>query len=229
MCGRYVLSQPAEVLDEYFEVDPSASPEGGIEPRYNIAPTQEAPIVRSDGERRTLSLARWGLVPYWAKDSKIGNRLINARSETAGTKPAYREALRRRRCLVPADGFYEWKKVGKARQPYLFRHRAGLPLGIAGLWERWHDGPLTLETFTLLTTAANEVLAPIHDRMPVILEPASYGDWLDPRSDDPAVLQPLLAPCGVDVLEAVPVSSRVNDPANDDPACIEPIAMLFEI
>lgn len=234
MCGRYVLTQPAEVLDEYFEVSPEAAPEAAeavsaFGPRYNIAPTQEAPIVRADGERRTLSLARWGLVPYWAEDAKIGNRLINARSETAGSKPAFREALRRRRCLVPADGFYEWKKVGKSRQPYLFRPRDGHPLGLAGLWERWHDGPLTLESFTLLTTEANETLEPIHDRMPVILPPASFARWLDPANENPEELVPLLAPCPADLLESLPVSTLVNDPTNEGAALIDRLPTLFDL
>jgi putative SOS response-associated peptidase YedK len=233
MCGRYVLSQPVEVIAEYFGVDPEAGPGAGVaqglEPRYNIAPTQEAPIVRAGPLGRTLSLARWGLVPYWAEDASIGNRLINARSETADAKPAYREALRRRRCLVPADGFYEWKKVGRARQPFLFRPPAGHLVAIAGLWERWHDGPLTLETYTLLTTDANETVAPIHDRMPVLLEPVAFGRWLDPALRDPAELADLLVPSPAGKLEAVAVSTRVNDPANDDPACLEPLPTLFEI
>jgi len=194
MCGRYVLSQPAEVIAEYFEVDPEAGLGAGLaqglEPRYNIAPTQEAPIVRNEAGGRTLSLARWGLVPYWAEAASIGNRLINARSETADAKPAYRQALRRRRCLVPASGFYEWKKVGRARHPFYFRPPNGGLLAIAGLWERWHDGPLSLETFTLLTTDANQILAPIHDRMPVILDRRAFEPWLDPEVTSPSAAPP---------------------------------------
>jgi putative SOS response-associated peptidase YedK len=226
MCGRYTLSSPGDMIAEVFDlVD---VPE--VLPRYNLAPTQEAAVVRitAPGAPRTLARLRWGLIPTWAKDPSIGNRMINARAESVGEKPAYRDSFRRRRCLVPADGFYEWKRVGKGKQPYLIRRRDRRPFGFAGLWSAWHapdaapDAP-PRETFTILTTSPNELMHDIHDRMPVILGHADFAAWLDPANRDTAGLQALLVPCPPDGWEAVPVSTRVNSPAHDAADCIEPL------
>ncbi len=230
MCGRYTLSSPGEVVAEVFDlVD---VPE--VLPRYNLAPTQEAAVVRvpAPGAPRQLARLRWGLIPAWAKDPAIGNRMINARAESAGEKPAYRDSFRRRRCLVPADGFYEWKRVGKGKQPYLIRRRDRRPFAFAGLWSAWHaphppntaPDALPRETFTILTTSPNDLMHGIHDRMPVILDRADFAAWLDPGNRDAAALQALLVPAPADDWEAVPVSTRVNSPAHDAADCIEPLA-----
>jgi len=222
MCGRYALLSSTELLVELFALS-GAVPK--LEPRYNIAPTQLAPVVRRAPQGRRLDLLRWGLVPSWARDASIGARMINARSETAAGKPAFGEALARRRCLVPADGFFEWRKTGRVRQPYFIRRRDGAPCALAGLWERWSAaGGETIESFTVLTTTPNALVEPLHDRMPVIIEPADFERWLDLDEPDPARLRPLLGPLPAEQMEAHPVSRRVNSPAHDDPACIEPIS-----
>lgn len=219
MCGRFAFYTPAEAVTRLFSVEPFED----LEPRYNIAPTQPAPVVRrtADGGRK-LSLLRWGLIPFWAKDPAIGNRMINARAETVSSKPAFRQPFRHRRCLVLADGFYEWQKTGEGKTPWFITHAAGEPFAMAGLWESWNgsdEGPL--ETFTILTTAANERLAPIHHRMPVILDVDAAGVWLDPGSD-PANLGDALASADATPFDAVVVSRRVNSPANEGPELIEP-------
>jgi putative SOS response-associated peptidase YedK len=191
-------------------------------PRYNIAPSQPVAVVRQTAEgKRELVKLRWGLVPSWAKDVSVGNQLINARSETAATKPAFRAAMRQRRCLVPTDGFYEWKKVGRQKQPYFIRRADDKPFAFAGLWERWSDAEgRPLETCTILTTDANELLRPLHDRMPVIVEPADYSTWLDPAQTDSDRFRPLFASLTSEQLISSPVSTHVNSPANDDEACL---------
>jgi putative SOS response-associated peptidase YedK len=223
MCGRYTLSTPSDLLRELYELESVEE----LQPRFNIAPTQEAPVIRLDAEKqvRQLDLLRWGLIPFWAKDRSIGNRMINARAETVAEKPAYRASFRKKRCLVVADGFYEWQATGGPKQPYFFHRGDGEPFLIAGLWDRWQkgDGP-PVETFTILTTGANEVVAPIHDRMPVILDEASYDTWLDPRLDDTALLSRVLVPAPPTLLVSVPVSTYVNSPANEGPKCVEPLA-----
>jgi putative SOS response-associated peptidase YedK len=177
------------------------------------------------GDRRELILVRWGLVPYWADDPKIGNRLINARAESIEKMRAFREAYRRRRCLVPADGFFEWRKVGKRRQPLLFRRRDRAPFAFAGLWERWQQPEVgVLRSCTIVTCPPNALVAPVHDRMPVILAQAEHDAWLSPETDG----RTLLRPCPADWLEVIPVSSRVNSPANDDPDCLAPPAGTAE-
>jgi putative SOS response-associated peptidase YedK len=223
MCGRYLLTTPVDALAQLFRF----SERPNLGPRYNIAPTQDVPIVRlARGiDRRELILVRWGLVPYWADDPKIGNRLINARAESIEAMRAFREAYRRRRCLVPADGFFEWRKVGKRRQPLLFRPRDCAPFAFAGLWERWQQpGGGVLRSCTIVTCAANALVATVHDRMPVILAAADHGGWLNPEIDGRA----LLRPCPADWLEAIPVSERVNSPAHDDPECLAPPVDGFE-
>ena len=203
-----------------------------LRPRYNVAPSQDVAVVLAAGEGRTLAMLRWGLIPAWAKDQAIGHKLINARSETAAEKPSFRSAFRARRCLIPADGFYEWRREGKTRQPWLFGLRGGAPFAFAGLWERWtvpEDAALTgslaerspgdeVETCTILTTAANETVAPVHGRMPVILPGDTYGPWLEGK--DVA-----LAPYPADDMTAHPVSALVNRPTNDDPRCVEPVSL----
>jgi putative SOS response-associated peptidase YedK len=228
-----------------FELPPFAA-------RFNIAPTQPVPVVRMRPAGRELVWLRWGLVPSWAKDPAIGNRLINARAETAAEKPAFRAALRRRRCLVAADGFYEWQKqqAGRAKQPYFIRLRDDRPFAFAGLWETWEakkgTGPICaqhpeghlgkldlspfpprLETCTLLTTDANDLIRPLHDRMPVIIAANAYDAWLDPATEDPRQLAALLVPYPSDAMEAYPVGGLVNNPKNDSAGCIEPAAGHF--
>lgn len=236
MCGRYVLRIPLELLRRAFGVDGSDLFAGrlDLEPRFNIAPTQSVPIVRGAGGRtveilrageggRELVMARWGLVPAWAKEASIGSRMINARAEGIADKPAFRAAFRSRRCVVPASGFYEWQRRESGRkQPYLIRRADGAPIGFAGLWEAWRD-PATgeqLTTCAIVTCPPNEVMAELHDRMPVILDPADYAAWLEAPA--PAAAD-LLRPCPAEWLEAVPVSTRVNSPANDDAGLIEPV------
>ncbi len=222
MCGRYTLSSPTDLLTDLFELD--SAPE--LVPRYNIAPTQEAPVVRlAEESGRTLELLRWGLVPFWAKDPAIGNRMINARSETVAEKPAYRSSFKKRRCLVVADGFYEWQKTGGPKQPWFFRLQGGQPFALAGLWDRWDKGEGdSIETFAILTTEPNELLAPVHNRMPVVLAPKEVGTWLDPTIEDPAKLTPLLDAFPAGEMEGYAVSTFVNSPGNDSPRCIEPIS-----
>ncbi len=225
MCGRFTLRAPAGVVAEEFGllgVEP-------LRPRYNIAPTQPVAAIRrspkSADAPRQLAMLRWGLVPSWATDPQIGNRLINARAETVAEKPAFRAALRRRRCLVAADGFFEWRGVGAARQHYFIHLVDDRPFGFAGLWELW-EGPdhTVLETCALITTEANARVASIHDRMPVILSPDEYALWLDPAMQDPKQLLPLLRPYPSDAMAAHPVSTYVNNPRHDDARCVAPAA-----
>lgn len=232
MCGRFTLRTPESVLVEQFRVD-SIPP---LSPRYNIAPTQEVGTVRApQPAQREFVWMSWGLVPRWAKDPSIASQMINARAETAAEKPAFRDAFRRRRCLIIADGFYEWKKTsGRIKQPYYIRMKDDRPFAFAGLWERWGGGatsdagndarhePRQLESCTILTTHANDLLADLHDRMPVILGPADYDRWLDAGTTDPEALKYLLEPYPSDELIAEPVSTRVNNVKHDDADCIKP-------
>jgi putative SOS response-associated peptidase YedK len=221
MCGRYMLTTPVDALRQMFLFTERPN----LAPRYNIAPTQEVPIVRPtrDGAGRELIMVRWGLVPYWADDPKIGNRLINARRESVARTAAFREAYQRRRCLVPADGFFEWQKDGRTRQPLVVRRKDQAPFAFAGLWERWpQPGGGVLRSCTIITCPANELIAPVHDRMPVILATEDYERWLDPsRADGRELLEPYPAA----ELEAFPVNPRVNSPQYDDPECIAPLAV----
>ncbi|HSW36283.1 MAG TPA: SOS response-associated peptidase [Candidatus Limnocylindrales bacterium] len=219
MCGRFALATEGYILEMLFQLDVRAD----FQPRYNIAPSQEILAMRLDQHHgnRELAWFKWGLVPFWAKDTSISGRLINARSETADAKPAFREAYKRRRLLIPASGFYEWKKEKEGKRPYYICAKDGSLFALAGLWERWGKGDPPLESCTILTTAANALLAPIHDRMPVILLPEAYDRWLDPETTS-ANLADLLAPCPAEMLTAFPVSHRVNRPANDTPDLIMP-------
>ena len=194
------------------------------EPRFNIAPTQTAPIVREEEEcGRVARLCRWGLVPYWAKDRSIGDRLINARSETVAEKPAYRESFERRRCLVIADGFYEWRREGRHKQPFYFSRPSGEPFAIAGLWDRWRGAEAPVDSFTLLTTDANREVASVHHRMPVVLESESWDGWLDPsRPGSPDMMSRLHPPADGHFVSRA-VSTWVNSPHNDGPRCVEAV------
>lgn len=220
MCGRFTLLTPSKTLAEQFELpDMPALP-----PRYNIAPSQSVAAVRQspDDGGRELVWLRWGLVPFWAKELDIGARMINARSETVVQKPAFRAAFRQRRCLVLADGFYEWQKQAGGKQPFFIRLADGRPFAFAGLWEHW-DGPEgAVESCTILTTEPNDLVRPLHNRMPIILPPADYALWLDRSVQEPRLLQPLLRPFSTQDMMAYPVSLWVNSPQNDGPRCIEP-------
>jgi putative SOS response-associated peptidase YedK len=220
MCGRLNLTASGSELAEIFGLDEIPN----VSPRYNIAPMQPIAVVRVDpkGGRRRLDTLRWGLVPSWEKDPAVGNRMINARIESAASKPAFREAFQRHRCLIPTNGFYEWEDRNGVKQAFVIRRKDGHLFAFAGLWDRWDRGE-PLETCTILTTEPNEVVRPIHDRMPLILPPEAYELWLDPREDKVGALKRLLGPTSVEDLVAVPISSRVNSPENDDPEVLEPI------
>lgn len=223
MCGRFSLGVDAKTLAAQFDLFETPA----WTPRYNIAPTQEILVVVQDPTtaRRQARRHRWGLVPSWAKDPAIGSQLINAQAETAATKPAFRAAFRKRRCLILADGFFEWKKENRHKQPYCIRLLDGRPFAFAGLWEHW-EGPegKAIASCTILTATPNDLLRPLHHRMAVILPSSEYGRWLDPRIQDPGGLQPLLRPYPADEMTAYPVSTVVNSPANDGPGCLEPLS-----
>ena len=220
MCGRFTLiSSVADLQLRFgFAMEPAE-----VRPRYNLAPTQSVLTVVNDGMRRG-ELMRWGLVPSWAKDIKIGNRMINAVSETAPTKPAFRSAFRRRRCLVLADGFFEWRREGKKRVPLYLTKESGEPMGFAGLWENWQspEGEW-IRSCTILTTAANSFIEPVHNRMPVILSAETEPLWLDPLTENPASLEPLLLPAPPELLIVREVSPVVNNARSEGPDCITPV------
>jgi len=247
MCGRFTLTSPIDEVAEYFRVLEGGWPQAAERPpRYNIAPTQPVACVRQPAEGgREIVEMRWGLIPYWAEDPAIGNRMINARAETLATRSAYKEPFRRRRCLVVADGFYEWRKEPGGKQPYYVYMADKKPFGFAGLWDRWRpragrleglgdperaaeqlsaDG--RLESCAIVTGEPNELLEPIHDRMPVIVAPEHWEAWLDPELDEPESLQEILRTYPAERMRAHPVSTHVNKPANDDPECIRPLAKL---
>jgi putative SOS response-associated peptidase YedK len=238
MCGRFVSVSSPQLLVDRFGVEESTV--GDREPDYNVTPRALVPIVRErrrrgaeaddGGPMRVLSLVRWGLVPSWAESPALGDKLINARAESVVDKPAFKSAFRRRRCIVPADAFYEWRPGARGssarppRQPYLIHRRDGDPLAFAGLWEIWRDPAVAdddapgawLRTCAIVTTRANDVVAPIHDRMPVVLGEADWDDWLDPANADVARLEALLRPAPDEWFEIYPVSTRVNRPENND-------------
>ncbi len=222
MCGRFAFYTPAEAVAAMFD----AEPVGQLVPSYNIAPTQAAPVIRlgEDG-RRTLGGIRWGLVPFWAKDPAIGNRMINARAETLADKPAFRNAFRKRRCLVLADGFYEWQKTADGKTPWFISPAAGGPLAMAGMWERWreNDDAPPMDTCTIITTRPNAMMSAVHNRMPAILSGPAREQWLN-QTTDVATLTGLLEPVSDELLKAVPVSRRVNSPANNDPSLIQALS-----
>jgi putative SOS response-associated peptidase YedK len=254
MCGRYTIRLLQPIIDMFGVPLPGDFPPD-FPARYNVAPTEDVPVVRAApspasegavtqgragdnaGKPVRIDLLHWGLVPSWAEDPSVGNRMINARAETAATKPAFRDAMRRRRCLIPADGFYEWRKLADAapdsdapakgkrkpavrKQPYLFRMKGDKPFAFGGLWDTWWRDGKKLESFTILTTTPNELVAPVHDRMPVIVARADFARWLDPARNATDV-QDLLRPYDAAEMEAVPVGRHVNSPGNDDPRCVE--------
>jgi putative SOS response-associated peptidase YedK len=233
MCGRFSQYSPVSDLVSRFEVDETALDATGRRARYNVAPTQQALIVASsaDGATRRLGEMRWGLVPRWAKDPSIGNRMINARTDKVATSNAYRAAFAKRRCLVPVDGFFEWAKPAegapdakRAKTPFHIHTPDRTPLALAGLWETWYDAEeRPLRTFTILTGDANRFMAPIHHRMPVVVAPADWETWLAPTPLDEAEAARLLAPAADDLLVADEVATLVNRPANDSAEIIVPV------
>ncbi len=220
MCARYTLSADSEAIQQAFALD-SAANWGG--PRYNIAPTQQVAVI-TDRQPKALSLFKWGLVPMWAKDPKIGSRMINARSETAHEKASFRSAFRRRRCLIPADGYYEWARQSGRKMPVYIQHAQRDIFAFAGLWESWEDPQGNrLHTCAILTTEANARIRRIHQRMTVIIEPADYDLWLAPRELTPGEWQPLMAGARAEQLTYYEVSTQVNYVRNDHPALITPV------
>lgn len=221
MCGRFTLRVSPEQIADLFSLD--ATPP--VAPRYNIAPTQPVLAIREDygGNGREATFLNWGLIPFWAKDPSIGSRMINARSETAAEKPSFRAAFKYRRCIIPADGFYEWQKVAGGKQPQLIGMADGALFGLAGLWERWEQDGSAIESCTILTTEPNELLAPIHNRMPVILHPEDYDEWLDRSIQKADPLLHLMRPFPAELMDHRPVSTHVNNPRNEDPACVAPL------
>jgi putative SOS response-associated peptidase YedK len=219
MCGRYRLSRRKQLIEEYFD---TAAWEEDWQPRYNIAPTQPVPVIRQHPKEpvRQISLMRWGLIPHWAKEPSIATSTINAKSETAAAKPAFRDPLKFRRCLIPADGFYEWKRTVKAKQPFSFEIEDGELFAFAGLWAGWKDASGNwIKTCSILTTTPNALTATVHDRMPVILDPESYDLWVDPGMQNVAAISELLKPYDASQMQLYPVSSRVNHVTNDDEEC----------
>jgi putative SOS response-associated peptidase YedK len=221
MCGRYLLISPVEAMRRFFDV-------GGLlnlPPRYNVAPTQDAPVLRLDKEgHRELIQMRWGLVPSWAKDLSEGARAINARAESVATKSTFRDAFLRRRCLIPTDGFFEWEKKGKVRQPWWIAPAEGGLMALAGVWERWRspEGGI-VRTYAVITTDANELVLRLHDRMPVVVPPEDFPAWLD-RATPPDQLKNIMRPYPSERITAHPVSRRLNDVRNDDLDCIAPVS-----
>jgi putative SOS response-associated peptidase YedK len=221
MCGRYTLKTPAQEWLPLFDLPVDQFGDAPPRPRFNIAPTQQVITIRANAEgKRSVAEARWGLVPFWAKDESIGSRMINARSETIAEKPAFRAAFKSRRCLIVTDGFFEWKVYGKAKQPYYFRLARPRVFAFAGLWERWDKGKSPMESCTIITTSANHTMAGFHERMPVILSAADYALWLDPEFHDTSMLASKLVPLAHDELTAIAVDPIVNNPRNDVPECV---------
>jgi putative SOS response-associated peptidase YedK len=222
MCGRFVQASPFHVIAETFSIQEGAAE---LHPRYNVSPGQDVlAVIRPAGDRANrLAWFRWGLVPSWSKDPSIGNRMINARAETVAEKPGFRTAFQKRRCLVAADGFYEWRRTGKAKSPFYVRLRTGEPMGLAGLYETWASpGGEILKTCTIITTRANALLETVHNRMPVIIPREKQTDWLDPDRQEAESLAGLLEPCPPGGMEMYEVSRAVNFPRNDSPELILP-------
>lgn len=221
MCGRFDLHLPKELLAEILGISILKD----IQPRYNIAPTQQVAVIRTypDGTRH-LDLLKWGLIPSWAKDPSIGSKMINARSETVHEKPAFRNALKYHRCIIPANGFYEWRVVGGKKKPLYVKLKDNSPMLFAGLWDHWKapEGNV-IESCTIMTTTTNELIKPLHDRMPVILDTDVMDLWLNPHVHNPEQLKPLFKPYPSDLMEMYPVSDIVNSPKNDNPECIIPL------
>jgi putative SOS response-associated peptidase YedK len=222
MCGRFVQERPASELAEIFSAEPLVEDPG---PRFNVAPTDEALVVVQREDRRAITAYRWGLIPHWADSVKVGSRMFNARAEALTSSPAFRDSLRRKRCLVPVEAFYEWRREGPVRQPYTIGRADGHPLVLAGLWDGWRDPDLDQirRTFTIVTTTPNDTMATIHDRMPVMLDEGDWSTWLDPRSADLGELLAFLEPRDGPDLAITPVSQLVNNVRNDGPELVVPL------
>src|SRR5579862_6852437 len=230
MCGRYVLATPIDELVRFFDAREAPGIDDAYLPSYNVAPTREVVCLALDGEgHRILDEYRWGLIPWWAKDSSIGSRLFNARAESVTTKPAFRDAFKSRRLAILADGFFEWRKdADNRRQPFYLTRRDGTPMAFAGLWDSWRDpsvagGTSRVRSCTIVTTGASAEVAPIHNRMPVVLEPAALEVWLDADGPDQDEVEALLSAQPSGILEARPVGRRVGNVRNDDPSLVEPV------
>ena len=227
MCGRFVSSSPPDEIARYFDAEPPA--EATLEPSFNVAPTDDVYVILADGGVRRVAAHHWGLVPLWAASPAMGNKMINARAEGLADKNAFKDAFRKRRCLVPADGFYEWRKRPgeKTKQPFYIHRADGEPIAFAGLWEEWkgHDrsGDQRLRSASIITTTPNELMATIHDRMPVILPPAAWDQWLDPDNAEPDTLGKLLVPAPDDRLVMHPVATGVGNVRNHGAHLIEPV------
>jgi putative SOS response-associated peptidase YedK len=221
VCGRFTQQRPTAELAAMFAAEPAPDE---LLPTYNLAPTDEAAVVVERADRRAIRAYRWGLIPAWAKDEKIASKMFNARAETLATSGAFRESFRKRRCIVPADAFYEWQRQAGARQPFLIRRGDGAPLALAGLWSGWHhpETGQVIRSFTIVTTSANRLLASIHDRMPVVLGPQDWDLWLDPANQATEELTGLLQPSADDELVLFPVRPLVNNVRNNGPELIEP-------
>lgn len=231
MCGRFVSSSPPDELAKYFAVEQVA--EQALEPSYNVAPTNDVYVVLESGGVRRLDTFHWGLVPFWAKDPSVGNKMINARAESLTTKNAFKRAFTKRRCIIPADGFYEWKKIPgqRTKQPMFIQRTDGEPLAFAGLWELWRpkdaaegDDSQLLRSCTIITGRPNERVAEVHDRMPVMLPPSAWDAWLDPANDDLDTLGKLLVPAPSDVVAVHPVSTAVNNVHLKGPELIDEVS-----
>ncbi len=223
MCGRFTLTAEIDLLMDWFEIDEFAS-EFDLPVRYNIAPSQDILTIVANGEKRRAGFLKWGLVPFWAKDPSIGYKLINARAETVPEKPSFKHAFKKRRCLILADGFFEWKKDGKHKQPKYIKMKDGKPFAFAGLWEKWKDNQGTpIYTCTILTTEPNELMADIHNRMPVILPKEGYSQWLQWDGETKA-LTDMMKPFPASKMMAYDVPTIVNSPRNDVPECIESVS-----
>lgn len=233
MCGRYVSATPPDQLAKHFGA--TITSEQLLDPEFNVAPSRGVWTVFDDGSTRRLDIARWGLVPFWAKDPRIGNKMINARSETVAEKNAFRKAFRRQRCIVPADGFYEWTTEGKAKQPWYIQRTDGEPLAFAGLWETWRPPPAetasgredgeVLRSCTILTGEANEKMAQLHERMPIILPASAWSTWLDPEIDDTDLLGTFLVPAPSELITFHPVSTEVNNVRNKGAHLVDPVEL----
>ncbi len=220
MCGRFARFSPVHKFGKLFGVQDDFS----LIPRYNVAPTQAALAARTTPQgRRELVTLHWGLIPFWAKERTIGYSTINARAETVATKPSFQHAFRQRRCLIAADGFYEWKRLDGRKQPYYIGLKDRQPFAFAGLWEHWEGGGEIIDSCAIIVTQANELIGAIHDRMPVILDPADYELWLDPDAKEPHLVEPLLRPYSVERMAAYPINTRVNNPKNDDRSLVSAI------
>lgn len=222
MCGRFTQQRPASELAEIFAAEPLAEDPG---PRFNVAPTDEALVVVQRDDRRAITAYHWGLIPHWAESAKVGSRMFNARAESLTASPAFRDSFRRKRCLVPVEAFYEWRREGAVRQPYTIARADGRPLVLAGLWDGWRDpaADAVRRTFTIVTTTPNETMAAIHDRMPAVLDEADWARWLDPRTVDRGELRAMLEPRDGPDLVLTRVSQLVNNVRNDGPELVVPL------